>query len=459
MHTTARTTADELRLRLHGGLHRPGEAEYEDACVLFNSMIESRPRFVASCAAPDDVIAVLAFAREHDIDVAVRAGGHSVTGASLCDDGIVIDVRAMDDVVVDPVRRVARVGGGATWAAVDAATQEHGLATTGGRVSSTGVAGLTMGGGSGWLERKHGLACDNLVAAELVTAAGDLVRASEDENPELLWALRGAGGNFGVVIALEFALHPVGPEVLAGGVFLPGDMAPEAMTLFRDVMAGAPEELGLGLAICTAPDEEFIPAPLRGQPAVLIGGMYAGSVADGEQALAELRAFGPPAADLFAPMPYTAFQSMFDDPPGYRNYWTAEQLPDLLPGAIEAIDERSARMPAGASQVFIVPWGGQIPRATSADSPLSGRDAGFVVHPLFLWEDPKDDDYMFELGRGFRDDLAPYSTGDVYLNFIGDEGDERVRDGFAPGALERLREIKREWDPQNVFHADRRISP
>ena len=459
MHTTVKTTADELRLRLRGGLHRPGEAEYEDACVLFNSMIESRPRLVASCATADDVIAVLAFAAQHEIELSVRSGGHSVTGASLCDDGIVIDVRPMNDVAVDPERRVARVGGGATWGHVDRATQEHGLATTGGRVSSTGVAGLTMGGGSGWLERKHGLACDNLVAAEIVTADGELVRASEDENPDLLWALRGAGGNFGVVTALEFRLHPVGPEVLAGGVFLPGDMAPEALTLFRDVMAGAPESLGLGLAICTAPDEPEIPAPLRGQPAVLIGGMYAGPVEEGERALAEVRAFGPPAVDMFAPTPYVEFQSMFDDPPGYRNYWTAEQLPDLSPGAIEAIDDRSARMPAGASQVFIVPWGGQVARATAADSPLSGREAGYVVHPLLLWEDPKDDEYMFELGRGFRGDLAPYSTGEAYLNFIGDEGAERVRAGFAGDSLERLRRIKAEWDPRNVFHADRAIRP
>ena len=457
MHTTLKTSPDELRLRLRGGLHGPGEAEYDDACALFNSMIESRPRYVARCVTPDDVIAVLAFAREHELEVSVRAGGHSVTGASLRDDGVVIDVRPMNDVSVDPGARTVRVGGGAVWADVDRATQVHGLATTGGRVSTTGVAGLTMGGGSGWLERKHGLACDNLVAAELVTAAGELVRASERENPELLWALRGAGGNFGVVTALEFRLHPVGPEVLAGGLFLPGDLAPEALTLFRDVMVDAPEELGLALDILTAPDEEFIPAPLRGQPAVLIAGMYAGPVEEGERALAEIRAFGPPAADLFAPMPYVELQCMFDDPPGYRNYWTAEQLPDLSPGAIEAIDDRSARMPAGPSQIFIVPWGGEVARATAADSPLSGRDAGFVVHPLLLWEDPKDDEYMFELGRGFRDDLAPHSTGDVYLNFTSNEGEARVRGGFAPGALERLRQIKDERDPENVFHADRSI--
>jgi FAD/FMN-containing dehydrogenase len=220
----------ELRFRLRGCLHEPGEAEYADACRLFNSMVERRPRLVARCAAPDDVIAALAFARQHGLSIAVRAGGHSVTGRSLCDDGLVIDMRGMRDVDVDVDRRLARVGGGATWADVDRATQVHGLATTGGRVSTTGVAGLTLGGGSGWLERKHGLACDNLVAAELVTAEGELVRASEDDNPELLWALRGGGGNFGVVTALEFGLHPVGPEVLAGLVLHPASCSGASAT-------------------------------------------------------------------------------------------------------------------------------------------------------------------------------------------------------------------------------------
>jgi FAD/FMN-containing dehydrogenase len=455
--TTDPTLEQELRFRLRGGLYGPGELEYADACALFNSMIDRRPRLVARCAAPDDVIAALAWARESGLEIAVRAGGHSVTGSSLVEDGLVLDLRGMSDVDVDPVRRVARVGGGATWAAVDRATQAHGLATTGGRVSTTGVGGLTLGGGSGWLERKHGLACDNLLAAELVSADGELVRASQDENPELLWALRGGGGNFGVVTSFELRLHPVGPEVLAGLVLHPAERGRELLRLFRDVMLDAPEELGLAFAHITAPDEPDIPRELHGQPAVFVAGMYAGPVEEGEEALRDLRAFGPPAADFFEPTAYADFQQSLDDPPGYRNYWTAENLTGLSEEAIEAIAARSEQIPAGPSQLFIVPWGGAVARATAEASPVGGRDAAFVVHPLLMWEDAREDARMIELGRAYRDDLRPFATGGAYLNFLGDEGADRVRAGFVEGGYERLAELKARWDPDGVFDGGRSL--
>src|SRR5687767_7523354 len=278
----------------HSILHEPGSPAYEDACGLFNSMITTRPRYVARCSSADDVAEALAFAAAEGLEVSVRAGGHAVSGRALCE-GVVLDVRGIDFVGVDPVRRVARIGGGATWAQVDRATQEHGLATTGGRVSTTGVGGLTLGGGSGWLERRHGLACDNLVAAELVTADGELVRASEDENRELLWALRGGGGSFGVVTALELQLHPVGPEVMAGLVLHPAERGRDLLRLFRDVMLDAPEQLGLAFAFITAPPEPDVPSELHGRQAVMVAGMYAGPLAEGEQALREIREFGPPA--------------------------------------------------------------------------------------------------------------------------------------------------------------------
>src|SRR5215218_2688505 len=317
-------------------LHEPGSPAYEDACVLFNSMITTRPRYVARCSSPDDVAAALAFAAERGLEVSVRAGGHAVSGRALCE-GVVLDLRGIDFVEIDPAQRVARVGGGATWAQVDRATQEHGLATTGGRVSSTGVAGLTLGGGSGWLERKHGLACDNLLAAELVTADGERVRASATENPELLWALRGGGGNFGVVTALELTLHPVGPEVLAGIVVYPEARAGELLRAFRDVMNDAPDELSLAYASITVPEDPDFPSQWHGRPAVAVCGMWAGDPADGERALARLRALGDPVADCFGVMPYADFQRMLDDPPGYRNYWTAEQADDLPDELVDAI--------------------------------------------------------------------------------------------------------------------------
>jgi len=264
---------DELRYRLRGSLHEPGDPLYEDACVLFNSMIERRPRYVARCASPDDVAAALAYARANDVRVAVRAGGHSVAGHSLVEDGLVLDVREMNEVHVDAARRIARVGGGAVWADVDRATQPYGLATTGGRVSTTGVAGLTLGGGSGWLERKHGLACDNLVAAELVTAGGQLVRASAYENPELLWALRGGGGNFGVVTAMEFQLHPLPDLVMAGIAFYPIEEGRRLLRLWRDVMDDAPRELDLAVLFCNVPPQDELAAAHHGKRPIAIGGL------------------------------------------------------------------------------------------------------------------------------------------------------------------------------------------
>ncbi len=458
MPTLTTTVVDELRLRLRGGVHLPGEAEYADTCELFNTMIVRQPALVARCAAPDDVIAALDIAHRHDLPVAVRAGGHSVAGLSLCDDGIVLDVRAMDDVDVDPDRRIARVGGGATWAQVDTATQRHGLATTGGRVSTTGVVGLTLGGGSGWLERKHGLACDNLVAAELVTADGRFVRADADHHPDLLWALRGGGGNFGVVTALEFALHPVGPEVFGGLALWPVDRGPELLQRFRDTMRGAPDGLSLAFGYVTAPVEDDIPADLRGRPAVLIAGMYAGDIDEGEALLAGLRAAGP-ALDAFETTTYAAFNASLDDPPGYRNWWTAEHLADLTPEAITRIHARAQDLPGEPAQLFIVAWGGEMTRVGDDRSPLRARREGFVVHPLLLWSDPADDERNIAHGRAYREDLRELASGDAYLNFLGDEGEDRRVAQFGPENHARLAEIKAAWDPENVFSANQNIRP
>jgi FAD/FMN-containing dehydrogenase len=453
------TALDELRFRLGGAVYEPGSPEYAEACTLFNAMIERHPALVARCAAPDEVVAALAFARRNRLEVSVRAGGHSVAGLSLVDDGLVIDVRGMSDIAVDPERRVVRVGAGATWAELDRATQPHGLATTGGRVSTTGVAGLTLGGGSGWLERKHGLACDNLLAVELVTADGELVRASEDEHPELFWAHRGGGGNFGVVTSFEFRLHPLESEVFAGLALYPAERGRELMALYRDVMNDAPEELSLAFGYITAPAEPDIPEHLHGRRVVAVIGMYAGPVEAGEGALRELRAFGPPDVDFFGPMPYPDFQCMIDDPPGYRNYWTDEHLPDLPDDAIEAIASRSDELPPGPAQLFIVGWGGAVARVSEESSPLSGRDAAFIVHPFALWEDPADDERMIAWARAFREDLREFATGAVYLNFIGDEGEARVRAGYGERSYERLARIKADWDPENVFRASGNVAP
>ncbi|MDQ4103835.1 MAG: FAD-binding oxidoreductase [Actinomycetota bacterium] len=452
---TLTASADELRFRLHGGLHEPGDACYEDSRTLFNTMISCRPRHVAECLAVDDVVAALAFARGHDLPVAVRAGGHSVAGLSLCDDGLVLDVRGMADIDVDVGRRIARVGGGARWAGLDRATQAHGLATTGGRVSTTGVAGLTLGGGSGWLERKHGLACDNLLAVELVSWDGRIVRASSEENPELLWALRGGGGSFGVVTTLELALHPLGPEVFGGVALFAANRAHQVLRSFREVMNRAADELSLAYAFITAPDEDDVPTELQGRPAIAILGMWAGSVTDGEWALAPIRALDPD-ADFFGPTGYADFQCSVDDPPGYRNYWTAENVVDLPDEAIDALVRRATELPPGPSQLFVVAWGGAIGRFGPEHSPLAGRDARFIVHPLLLWEDPADDERNRALARAFRADMRHWSTGAAYPNFLGDEGSQRMRAAYG-SSTERLAAVKAEWDPHSIFRTHQDI--
>jgi FAD/FMN-containing dehydrogenase len=453
------TSAEELRFRLHGELFEPGSDGYTDACTLFNSMIDKRPRYVARCVATDDVVATLAFARAERLDVAVRAGGHSVSGLSLNDGGVVLDLRGMADVDVDPGARIATIGGGATWAQVDAATQAHGLATTGGRVSTTGVGGLTLGGGSGWLERKHGLACDNLVGAELVTADGRIVRASEAENPELLWALRGGGGNFGVVTKLVMRVHPVGPEVLGGLMLYPAARAAEVLRRWRDLMDDAPDGLSLAVFFTTGPDEEDVPRHLVGEHVLVLCGLYAGDIAEGEALLDDLRTVDPPDADVFGPVPYADFNASLDDPPGYRNWWTSEHLDALPDEAIDAVCEHVRDFPYGPAQLAFIVWGGAVSRAPAGSSPISARGAKWIVHPLMLWEDEADDERVIAHGRSYRELLRPWKSGEVYLNFLGDEGPGRIRAGYREGDYERLGEVKARFDAGNVFHGNQNIAP
>jgi FAD/FMN-containing dehydrogenase len=449
-----------LRRSFRGRLIEPHDDGYDEARTLFNAMVDRRPVAIAQCAGVDDVAAAIHFARDSGLPLAVRSGGHSVAGASMCDDGIVIDVRPLNGIEIDAERRVARVGAGCTWGEFDRAAQQHGLATTGGRVSSTGVAGLTLGGGSGWLERKHGLTCDNLIAVELVTADGEHIRASSDEHPDLFWALHGGGGNFGVATSFEFRLHPVGPEVYVLLAIHRADGERELLEAFRAYMAMAPDSAGLGFAHFTGPaGDETIPPDLVGEPLVMLAGMYAGPVDEGKRALAPLRDLGTPVIDESGPMLYTDFQCAIDDPPGYRNYWTAEYLTDIGDEALDLIAAHSARTPRGPSQTFIVPWGGAVARAGEDDTPMAKRDASWVVHPFALWDDPADDDAVIAWGRGLRDALAPHATAGVYLNFIGDEGDERIRAAFGEDAFHRLSVIKANYDPDNVFRLNHNIKP
>jgi FAD/FMN-containing dehydrogenase len=436
----------------------PDDARYDEERSVFNAMIDKRPAVIAKCASPADVVAALDLARTEGYGVAVRAGGHSVAGMSVNDGGIVIDVRPMAQIDVDPDARTVRVAAGATWGEFDRATQEHGLATTGGRVSTTGVAGLTLGGGSGWLERSYGLTCDNLVSVDLVTADGRQVTASEDENPDLFWALHGGGGNFGIATSFVFQLHPVGPLVTAGLMLWPGDAGGEVTRGFRDVALDAPDELGAGLVFLTGPPEEFVPPQLQGATVVAVAALWAGDVDEGAEAVKPFRDLSPE-VDLVGPMPYAEFQCMLDDPPGQHNYWSADYHDSFPDEALDVFMKYGFDRPSPLTQQLLIPWGGAVARVAEDATPMTKRNTSWISHPFAVWEDPKDTDENIGWARSFRRDIAEYATGGVYLNFIGDEGEDRVRAAFGEEKYRRLAAIKGEWDPTNVFRGNQNIKP
>ena len=433
------------------------DSRYDEARAVFNAMVDRRPALIARCTSPDDVARAIAYAREQDLPIAVRAGGHSVAGMSLNDGGVVVDVRPIAEVKVDATRRIATCGAGATWSEFDRRTQAYGLATTGGRVSTTGVAGLTLGGGSGWLERRFGLTCDSLTGIELVTADGSRERADEDQNPDLLWAHRGGGGNFGVVTSLEFRVHELGPMIYGGlAAYDPADGEAVA-TALRDFYASAPDEASIALAYITAPPEPFIPAEWQGRLVAGIAGMWAGPIEEGERQLRDVLAAARPIVNLFGEMPYAELQSMIDDPPGKRNWWTAEYLDEWPDAAVTAFCEYAERMPSSFTQLLMLPWGGAVAR-DGGSTPLTNRDAKWVMHPFCVWDGAERDEEHISWGRAGRQVFEPWKTGGTYLNFIGDEGADRVRAAFGAD-YDRLAAIKASWDPGNHFRGNQNIVP
>jgi len=440
---------------------RPSDPGYDDARRVFNGMIDRHPEMIMRCQGTGDVVAALAVARTEGLPVSVYGGGHSVTGSAVVDGGLCLDLRGLDQVVVDPVARTARVGGGARWGPVDAATQEHGLAVTGGRVSTTGVGGLSLGSGSGWLERRFGFACDSLLSAEVVTADGRVVTASAEENPDLFWGLRGGGGNLGIVTEFTFSLHPVGPILLGGMLMYPASMARELLRFWRDFMLGAPDEVGSGVAFITAPPLDFVPEPVRGQPVVGVVLCYSGDPEAGQEALAPMLEFGPPAINLVQPMPYVAIQQLLDgaNPTGMRNYWSADFLESLPDDAIDTLVSHASNPVSPLTQVLLAAGGGAIERVPEDATAFGQRNAPFNVHYLSMWADPADDDANVQFTREISTVMKPWTTGRVYLNYIGDEGPGRVEAAFGPDKFARLQKLKRTWDPQNVFRHNQNIEP
>lgn len=435
---------------LKGQALREENPGYEAACHVFNGMIDRRPAVIVRPVDAADVAISLAYSREHGLPVAIRGGGHNVAGNAMTDGGLVIDNSQLRKVSVDPDARTADVEPGATWSDFDRATQAFGLATTGGLISTTGVAGFTLGGGIGWLVRKHGLACDNLIEADVVTAEGNLLRAAMNGDRDLLWALRGGGGNFGVVTRFRFELHPL-REVTGGLLGYPRARAIEVLRHWRDFVIDAPPDLTTIAALMTTPD---------GHPAVGIALCHAGSPADAAPDVKTLRSFGPAAADHVATMPYTALQTSLDStaPHGVRNYWKSDFAAELTDDAIEVLVRGANRMSSSLSMVHIHQLGGAMSREPQGGGAFAHRASAFVYNLIATWTEPGEDSVHIGWARTLFDELRPHSLGAAYLNFLGDDGDDRAAAAYG-SSLTRLSELKRRYDPQNVFRANQNIHP
>ncbi len=447
---------------LHGSLLRPDQDPYDTARQVWNGMIDKRPSLIAQCAGVADVIEAVRFAREHELLVSVRGGGHNVAGTAVCDGGLVIDLSAMTAVRVDPEARTAWVQAGATWADVDHETQAFGLATPGGVVSDTGVAGLTLGGGIGHLRCKYGLSCDNLRSVDLVTADGSFVRASADENPDLFWGLRGGGGNFGVVTAFEFDLHAVGPDVATCLVFYPSDRLGEVLKAHREFVADAPDEISTLVFAGELPEEELFPQEWVHEQKFGIMSCYAGPAAEGESALAPLREFAEPIADVSGRMPYVEFQQLLDAdyPDGMRYYWKSLYLPELSDAAIHQIKHWADAAPSPLSTVDVWQLGGAIADVDVTDTAFANRDAPFLLGVEANWEDPAEDEANVAWTRDCIEDMRRFTEGREYLNFPGflEDGVETVQRAFGPN-YDRLTRLKAEYDPDNLFRVNQNIDP
>jgi FAD/FMN-containing dehydrogenase len=444
-----------------GPIYRPDHPGYDEARSIFNGMIDRRPAFIARCSDADDVVILVNLARENHLPLSVYGGGHGITGSAVVDAGICADMRGMKGIAVDPESRTVRAEAGLTWGEFDAATQEHGLAVTGGRVSGTGIAGLTLGSGSGWLERKLGFVCDNLISAEVVTADGRKVVASDDENPDLFWALRGGGGNFGVVTAFHLRLHPIGPMVLGGMLLYPAEVAAPLVRFYRDFVLASPDEFGSALAFITAPPAPFVPEPVRGQPIVGVVVCYAGPIQEGEAVLRPFREAMPPAVDMVQPMPYVAVQRLIDEgnPKGLQNYWSADFLAELPDEAVDVLVAHATKPVSPLSQMLLVPGGGAIARVDDNATAFGQRDAPWNVHFLSIWPDPAENERNIAYTRAIATAMKPWTTGRAYLNFIGDEGLGRVEAAYGPERYARLQAIKATWDPSNLFRHNQNIPP
>jgi len=447
---------------VRGPVLRPGDQGYDDARAIWNALIDRRPALIVQCTGAADVVDAVNFAREQGLLLSIKAGGHNVAGNAVNDGGLVIDLSQMRGVHVDPSTQTVRAQGGATWGDADRETQLFGLAVPGGVVSTTGIAGLTLHGGVGHLRRKHGLSIDNLVSVDIVTADGQLRRASATENEDLFWAVRGAGSNFGVVTSFEFQAHPVGPMVMVGAVFYPQADGRTVLPAWRDYMASAPEELSSLAIFWNVPPHEPFPPEHHGKPVLIVAAAYSGSVEDGEPVVQPLRELARPLIDLSGPWPWLGLQSGFDAlfPKGELRYWKSRALGELTEAAIDEIADFASRRPTPLTDIVIWHHGGAMSRIGETETAYGGRDAPFLVTGEVNWTDPSQNDEAIAFGREFWAALERHSTGGVYLNFpgLGEEKEELVRAGYGVN-YERLAALKAKYDPTNLFRMNMNITP
>jgi FAD/FMN-containing dehydrogenase len=451
-----------LATRFDGELLAPGDERYDEARAVWNGAIDRYPALIARCTSARDVATALRHARGHDLPIAVRGGGHSVAGLAVCDDGVVIDLSPMRVIAVDPAARIARAGGGVLWGELDAATQAHGLATVGGIVTHTGISGLTLGGGIGWLMRRHGATVDNLLGADVVTVDGDVLHAGADEHPELFWGLRGAGANFGVVTSFEYRLHAVGPTVLAGPIYYALEDGPEVLRRYRDAIADAPDELTTIVNLRPAPPTPLLPVHVHGRPVVAVIACWAGSIERGQAAVEPLRRLGTPIVDALAPRPYRELQGLFDVgvPHGWHYHWKSWELPPLTDAAIDVIVDQAARIVSPRSYVIVFHLGGAVARVGEHETAYPQRDAAHNVNVNAAWlpDDPEPERHV-AWARDCHAALEPFAAGRVYVNFLADEGQARVRAAYGEEKHARLAALKRTYDPDNVLRSNQNIAP
>jgi FAD/FMN-containing dehydrogenase len=445
---------------LRGDLVTPESDDYDEVRAIWNAMIDRRPGAIVRCAGPSDVIAAVRFARQHDLLVSIRGAGHNIAGNSVADGALMIDLSGMTSVHVDPGRGIVRAEPGCTLGDLDHETQVHGLVVPTGINSTTGIAGLTLGGGFGWLSRKHGMTIDNLVSADVVTAEGELVRASASENADLFWGIRGGGGNFGIVTSFEFQAHPVGPEILSGLVVHPFADAMDVMKQVYALTDEAPDELTVWVVLRKAPPLPFLPDEVHGTAVLVLAAMYAGDMADGEAALAPFRAIGNPIADVISPHPFTGWQAAFDPllTPGVRNYWKSHNFEAMTDDILQIVVDFTGKLPTPHCEIFLAQLGGATRRVAHDATAYPARDAAYLMNVHGRWEDPADDAAVVGWSRELFDSLTPHATGNVYVNFMPDDEADRIRGAYGSN-YDRLVELKRKWDPTNMFRLNQNIRP